>query len=209
MAYPDGQCEYDHYMTIFNTMQTSQALAASSTPTAFKTWRESLCECVNPRARSAATVVSDLNAMTQARLQLLELELRPEPCNVRSWWTVTSPRLICAGTWTSSSDSCAASVCEVSLSPCSGPCRLSLFSRWDPRTNLRHPFSMHESSIANQNEAVLVSSVTGQYARSWCLQHKSPKSDKKSFIHSWMRFLAQMQSENSRLNSTSNHHRRL
>jgi hypothetical protein len=35
------------------------------------------------------------------------------------------------------------------------------------------PFSVLESSIASQKEAVAVSSVMGQYAKSWC-QPKTP-----------------------------------
>ena len=143
-------------------------------PTSFNTLRLSLCECVNPICRSSATVFCDRNATTQALLQLSALKFPPEPCKTLSWWTVASPRSISAACGVSAADSVAANVCDLSRSPWSGPwCRRS-FSKCEPGTNWTHPFSILELSIASQKEAVRVSSVIGQYAKSWCLSRKQP-----------------------------------
>lgn len=142
-----------------------------SFPTSFSTLRLSLWECVKPISRSMATVSWDRNATTHALRQLLDEKFPPEPCRMRSWCTVTSPLSISAALGLSSSDNVAANVCDLSLSPCSGPWCLKCFSRCEPGTNCTHPFSSRELSIASQKDAVLVSFVTGQYAKSWCLQH--------------------------------------
>lgn len=141
-------------------------------PTSFNTLRLSLCECVNPIRRSSSTVFCDLNATTQALLQLSGLKFPPEPCNIRSWWTVASPLSISAAFGMSATDNEAANVCDLSRSPWSGPWCRKFVSKCEPGTNWTQPFLILELSIASQKEAVLVSSVIGQYAKSWCLSCK-------------------------------------
>jgi hypothetical protein len=108
----------------------------------------------------------------------------PDPCITRSLWTVQSPRAMGTVTTTSSARSSVASACDSPRPPNTGACGRSAGSRIVAGTNRMQPLATVESSTANQNVAVRRSSVSGQYAMSWC-QAKTASSLYGCLARSW------------------------